>query len=155
MPSDAAQWLWSVMGLGSSRAGDQDTVLWVDGCFCGPRPKCKAIEHNWARTKGEPTHSLNNQLCTCSQQLRAFSSTQEKSYLKVNQPVKGGRVSVDGCPSVHPAPFIPHHTNSLREICTSLCWDDQLSHSGVWSHMRRGWKQVKHSHVIHYDYCLN
>lgn len=47
-----------------------------------------SYEHNWADIRGA-TEILDNQLSTCSQQLRSISSMQEKSYLKVNQPVTG------------------------------------------------------------------
>lgn len=48
------------MGLWSSRAGDQDTLLWVDGCFCGPSPKCIALMKTTGLSRGEATQTPNN-----------------------------------------------------------------------------------------------
>ncbi len=113
------------MGLGSSRAGDQDTVLWLDGCFCGPSPKCIAVMNTTGHTRWENPLIPSTTLSTCSQQLRAISSMQEKSYLKVNQPVTGegcvcGRVPI--CPSVCPTLLaILKHSNTKPTTGENLC----------------------------------
>ena len=115
------------MGLGSSRAAaDQDTVLWVDGCFCGPSPKCMAVTNTTGHTKmGEPSQTLNNQLSTCFQQLRAILSKQERSYLKVNQPVTGEKC-VRGwapiCPSLCTAPLVLLNPS----YCKPTAWEPRL-----------------------------
>lgn len=73
---------------------------------------------------GESTQILNNQLSTCSQQLRA--SMQEKSYLKVNQAggmcvLTGAQLSICLSNSLgHPkSPLTPNQQHE-KHLCPPL-----------------------------------
>lgn len=97
--------------------------------------------------------TVSNQRLPIIHLLSTAESNFIKSYLKVNQPVTGeeclnGRVPI--CVFVCSTPLV------ILNHRQQTAWD-QLSHSGVWSHVLQGWKQVtvqKKAHIIHCGWNL-